>query len=183
MPQALVDKIKKARTFNQGYENGEVLEAALLDLDWHSLPATRRGRTSTSSRPQALANGGFDIADVPPRYRSSYFLHIWSNGYSAGYYAYLWTRMLDHDAFDWFENHGGLTRANGQRFRDMVLSRGNTLDYAEMYRAFAGHDPRSSPISNITGCRRRRRCGAGSCAGRGPRAGACGRAGQGRAGQ
>jgi peptidyl-dipeptidase Dcp len=65
---------------------------------------------------------------VPPRYRSSYFLHIWSNGYSAGYYAYPWTRMLGQDAFNWFETHGGLTRANGQRFRDMVLSRGNTLD-------------------------------------------------------
>ena len=94
---------------------------------------------------KALASGGFDTADVPPRYRSSYFLHIWSNGYSAGYYAYPWTRMLGQDAFAWFQANGGLTRANGQRFRNMVLSRGNTLDYAEMYRGFAGHDPLIQP--------------------------------------
>ena len=90
----------RARTFNQGYEVGEVLEAARLDLDWHSLPANRaRARTSTSSRPRRWPSSGFDTADVPPRYRSSYFLHIWSNGYSAGYYAYPWTRMLGQDAF------------------------------------------------------------------------------------
>ena len=99
LPQALVDKIKAARTFNQGYENGEVLEAARLDLDWHSLPATRRGRTSTSSRPRRWPTAASTSTDVPPRYRSNYFLHIWSNGYSAGYYAYPWTRMLGQDAF------------------------------------------------------------------------------------
>ena len=128
IPQVLVDKIKSARTFNQGYENGEVLEAARLDLDWHSLPANAPRQDVDKFEAKRLANGGFDVADVPPRYRSSYFLHIWSNGYSAGYYAYPWTRMLGQDAFNWFETHGGLTRANGQRFRDMVLSRGNTLD-------------------------------------------------------
>ena len=141
IPQSLVDKIKASRTFNQGYELGEVLEAARLDLDWHSLPATAPRQDVDKFEAQALASGGFDTQDVPPRYRSSYFLHIWSNGYSAGYYAYPWTRMLAEDAFDWFENHGGLTRANGQRFRDMVLSRGNTLDYGQMYRSFTGHDP------------------------------------------
>ena len=131
----------------------------------------RRGSTSTGTRcrqarrcqdvdkfeANALAHSGFDIADVPPRYRSSYFLHIWSNGYSAGYYAYPWTRMLGQDAFAWFEANGGLTRANGQRFRDMVLSRGNTLDLADMYRVV--RRPRSADpalSANITGCRRRR---------------------------
>ena len=83
---------------------------------------------------------------MPPRYRSSYFLHIWANGYAAGYYAYLWTEMLDDDAFQWFEEHGGLTRANGQRFRDMILSRGNTGDYAKMYRDFRGKDPSIEPM-------------------------------------
>jgi peptidyl-dipeptidase Dcp len=145
IPQQLVDKIKRSRTFNQGYELGEVLEAARLDLDWHSLPASAPRQDVNKFEAQALASGGFDTKDVPPRYRSSYFLHIWSNGYSAGYYAYPWTRMLGQDAFDWFQTHGGLTRANGQRFRDMVLSRGNTLDYAEMYRAFAGHEPQIQP--------------------------------------
>jgi peptidyl-dipeptidase Dcp len=151
IPQALVDKIKRSRVFNQGYENGEVLEAARLDLDWHSLPATAPREDVDAFEARALADSGFDTADVPPRYRSSYFLHIWSNGYSAGYYAYPWTRMLGQDAFAWFESHGGLTRANGQRFRDMVLSRGNTLDYAQMYRAFAGHDPSIQPYLEYYG--------------------------------
>ena len=151
IPQSLVDKIKASRTFNQGYELGEVLEAARLDLDWHSLPATAPRQDVDKFEAQALATGGFDTQDVPPRYRSSYFLHIWSNGYSAGYYAYPWTRMLGQDAFNWFQTHGGLTRANGQRFRDMVLSRGNTLDYAEMYRAFTGHDPDVGPMLQFYG--------------------------------
>jgi peptidyl-dipeptidase Dcp len=151
IPQGLVDKIKASRTFNQGYELGEVLEAARLDLDWHSLPATAPRQDVDAFEAQALASGGFDTKDVPPRYRSSYFLHIWSNGYSAGYYAYPWTRMLAEDAFDWFQNHGGLTRANGQRFRDMVLSRGNTLDYGQMYRSFTGHDPDVTPMLRFYG--------------------------------
>ena len=88
---------------------------------------------------------------MPPRYRSSYFLHIWSNGYSASYYAYAWTRMLAQDAFAWFEKNGGLTRANGQRFRNMVLSRGNTEDLAEMYRGFVGHDPDINPYLQYYG--------------------------------
>src|SRR3954447_4868574 len=151
IPQDLVQKILAARTFNQGYEVGEALEAARLDLDWHSLPATAPRQDVDKFEAQALASGGFDTADVPPRYRSSYFLHIWSNGYSARYYAYAWTRMLGQDAFAWFEANGGLTRANGRRFRDMVLSRGNTLDYAEMYRAFAGHDPSINPYLDYYG--------------------------------
>ncbi|HXS49200.1 MAG TPA: M3 family metallopeptidase, partial [Sphingomicrobium sp.] len=94
MPQSLVDKIKNSRTFNQGYDNGETLEAARLDMDWHSLPADAPRQDVDKFEAQALATSGYDTADVPPRYRSSYFLHIWSNGYAAGYYAYPWTRML-----------------------------------------------------------------------------------------
>ena len=151
IPQELVQKILAARTFNQGYEVGEVLEAAHLDLDWHSLPASAPLQDVDRFEADALAKSGFDVADVPPRYRSSYFLHIWSNGYSAGYYAYPWTKMLAQDSFAWFEQHGGLTRTNGQRFRDMVLSRGNTLDYAQMYRAWAGHDPQIQPYLDFYG--------------------------------
>jgi len=151
IPQDLVQKILAARTFNQGYELGEVLEAARLDLDWHSLPATAPRQDVDTFEAQALASGGFDTADVPPRYRSTYFLHIWSNGYSAGYYAYPWTRMLGQDAFNWFSTHGGLTRANGQRYRDMILSRGNTMDYAEMYRGFTGSDPQIQPYLDYYG--------------------------------
>src|SRR5437764_4550578 len=151
IPQALMDRLQRARTLNQGYEVGEVLEAAHLDLDWHALPASAPLQDVDTFEANALAKSGFDTADVPPRYRSNYFLHIWSNGYSAGYYAYPWTRMLGQDAFAWFQAHGGLTRANGQRFRDMVLSRGNTLDYAEMYRAWAGHDPTIDPYLQYYG--------------------------------
>jgi peptidyl-dipeptidase Dcp len=151
IPQDLIQKVLAARTFNQGYEVGEVLEAARLDLDWHSLAATAPLQDVDRFEAQALAASGYDTADVPSRYRSSYFLHIWSNGYSAGYYAYPWTRMLGQDAFNWFATHGGLTRENGQRFREMVLSRGNTLDYAEMYRAFAGHDPSIQPYIEYYG--------------------------------
>ena len=128
---------------------GEVLEAAHLDLDWHSLGADAPLQDVDKFEADALAKSGYDTADVPSRYRSSYFLHIWSNGYSAGYYAYPWTRMLGQDAFNWFGSHGGLTRANGQRFRDLVLSRGNTEDYAEMYRSFAGHDPRDPAVPRL----------------------------------
>jgi len=151
IPQDLIDKIKKSRTFNQGYELGEAVTAAKLDLDWHSLPASAPLQDPDAFEAKALAASGFDVTDVPPRYRSPYFLHIWSNGYSAGYYAYAWTEMLDHDAFAWFEQNGGLTRANGQRFRDMVLSRGNTLDYAEMYKAFAGRDASIEPMIEFRG--------------------------------
>jgi peptidyl-dipeptidase Dcp len=151
IPQELVDKITKSRTFNQGFDFGETVEAAKLDLDWHSLSVTAGRQDADAFEAKALAAGGFDAADVPPRYKSPYFLHIWSNGYSAGYYAYIWTQMLDHDAFNWFETHGGLTRANGERFRDMVLSRGNTIDLGTMYRGFTGHDPDVNPMLRYHG--------------------------------
>jgi peptidyl-dipeptidase Dcp len=151
IPQALIQKVFAARTFNQGYEVGEALEAARLDLDWHSLPGNAARQDVDKFEAEALAKSGFDTKDVPPRYRSSYFLHIWANGYSASYYAYAWTRMLGQDAFNWFRTHGGLTRANGQRFRDMVLSRGNTQDLAEMYKNWAGHDPNIQPYLDYYG--------------------------------
>jgi len=146
MPQALVDKIKKAATFNQGYALGETVEAALLDMDWHSLPASASKQDVDAFEKQALDSMRLDTVNVPPRYRSSYFLHIWANGYSAGYYAYLWTQMLEHDAYHWFMDHGGLTRENGERFRSMILSRGHTQDYGTMFRAFYGKDPDIGPM-------------------------------------
>ncbi len=151
IPQELIQKVLAARTFNQGYEVGEALEAARLDLDWHSLPANAPRQDVDKFEAQALASGGFATDVVPPRYRSSYFLHIWSNGYSGSYYAYAWTRMLGQDAFATIEKNGGLTRANGQRLRNMVLSRGNTQDLAEMYRNWAGHDPSIQPYIDYYG--------------------------------
>lgn len=146
MPALLVSKIKNAAAFNQGYMLTELLAAAKLDMAWHSLSADAPLQNVDEFEKQSLQNAGLALPQVPPRYRSSYFLHIWSNGYAAGYYAYLWTEMLDDDAFQWFKEHGGLTRENGQRFRDMVLSRGNTEDLATMYRNFRGHDPDILPM-------------------------------------
>ncbi|MEA3062777.1 MAG: peptidyl-dipeptidase Dcp [Sphingomonadales bacterium] len=146
IPQALVTKIKNAAKFNQGYALGELIAAAQLDMAWHSLPASAPRQQADAFEAAALQRMGLDIEDVPPRYRSSYFLHIWANGYSAGYYAYLWTQMLENDAYSWFRSHGGMTRANGQRFRDLILSRGHTLDYGPMFRAFYGKDPDIGPM-------------------------------------
>jgi peptidyl-dipeptidase Dcp len=141
MPETLVEKIKKAVNFNEGYKLTELLEAAELDMQWHTLPADAPLQDPDEFEKRALATTRLDIPQVPPRYRSSYFSHIWDGGYSAGYYAYLWTQMLDDDAFQWFDDHGGLTRANGQRFRRMILSRGNTQDLAKMYEAWRGKPP------------------------------------------
>ena len=146
MPKELVDRIKRAATFNQGYALTELLAAAELDLAWHTLAAPSGTPDVDRFEATALASTHLDLPQVPPRYRSSYFLHIWANGYAAGYYAYLWTEMLDDDAFGWFEEHGGLTRANGQRFRDLVLSKGNTEDYAKVFRDFRGRDPSVDPM-------------------------------------
>ncbi|MGA2777106.1 MAG: M3 family metallopeptidase [Steroidobacteraceae bacterium] len=141
MPAELVGKIKKAANFDEGYSLTELLAAAELDMQWHTLPADAPLQNPEEFEKQALAATHLDIPAVPPRYRSSYFSHIWASGYSAGYYAYLWTQMLDDDAFQWFEEHGGLTRANGDRFRRMVLSRGNTHDLASLYVDWRGRAP------------------------------------------
>jgi peptidyl-dipeptidase Dcp len=146
MPAELVAKIKRAKTFNQGYALTELLAAAELDMQWHMLPPTAPLEDPDAFEKQALENTHLSISTVPPRYRSSYFLHIWAEGYQAGYYAYLWSEMLDDDAYQWFEDHGGLTRANGERFRRMVLSRGNTEDVAELYKKWLGAEPSIEPM-------------------------------------
>jgi peptidyl-dipeptidase Dcp len=146
IPQALVDKIKASADWGQGYALAELLAASELDLQWHALKADAPRQDVDAFETQALKTTHTDYPNVPTRYRSSYFLHIWGNGYAAGYYAYQWTVMLDDDSYDWFEKHGGLTRANGQRFRDMILSKGHTLDYGPMFRAFYGRDPDIGPM-------------------------------------
>jgi peptidyl-dipeptidase Dcp len=141
MPPDLAAKLKSAEWFDEGYALTELLAAAEIDMHWHTLPASAPLQDPDVLEKQALVGSHLDVDAVPPRYRSSYFSHIWASGYSAGYYAYLWTQMLDDDAYAWFEEHGGLTRANGERFRRMVLSRGNTTDLAELYAAWRGRPP------------------------------------------
>ena len=146
MPAELVAKLKKAKTFNQGFATTEYLAAALLDQAWHTLPADAPKQDVDKFEAEALKRYHVDYALVPPRYRTSYFAHIWGGGYSAGYYAYLWSEVLDDDAYYWFKEHGGMTRENGQRFRDMILSRGSTQDMDVLYRAFRGRDPSVEPL-------------------------------------
>ncbi len=141
MPDELIEKIKRAENFDEGYKLTEVLAAAELDMQWHTLPASAPLQNPDEFEKQALEKTHLDIHAVPPRYRSSFFSHIWSSEYSAGYYAYLWTEMLADDAYQWFDEHGGLTRANGERFRQMILSRGNTQDLAAMYSSWRGRAP------------------------------------------
>ncbi len=151
MPEELVARLRKSDTFNKGYDMTELLAAAELDMQWHSLPASAPLQNSDEFEKQALDKTHLNVSYVPPRYRSSYFAHIWGGGYSAGYYAYLWTEMLADDAYQWFVEHGGLTRANGDRFRQMVISRGNTQDLAKMYEAWRGAPPNTKAMLKYRG--------------------------------
>ncbi len=151
MPAGLAAKLEKSRTFNQGYALTELLAAAQLDMQWHTLPPGSPLEDVDAFEKQALEKKHIALHAVPPRYRSSYFSHIWASGYAAGYYAYLWSEMLDDDAYQWFVDHGGLTRANGDRFHQMVLSRGNTEDLADMYKAWLGAEPSVEPMLKYRG--------------------------------
>jgi len=151
MPNDLIEKIKRARNFKEGYKLTEVLAAAELDMQWHTLPASAPVQNPGEFEEHALAKTHLDMHSVPPRYRSSYFSHIWGGGYSAGYYAYPWTQMLADDAYQCFEDQGGLTRANGDRFRQMILSRGNTQDLATMYAAWRGREPNIDAMMRYRG--------------------------------
>ena len=151
MPPELAAKVKKAAKFNQGYALTEALAAAEVDMQWHTLPADAPLQKSDDFEVQALRRKNIFLSTVPPRYRSSYFSHIWEGEYAAGYYAYLWSEMLDHAAFQWFEDHGGMTRANGDRFRQMILSRGNTEELGKMYSTWLGGEPTIEPMLKFRG--------------------------------
>ena len=158
IPNAMIEKIEAAGRYNQGYDFGEVVAAALLDMKWSALSAEEAAAINTPEKVDAferrsLEELGLEIDLVPPRYRSTYFNHIFSSpaGYSAGYYSYLWTEMLDRDSRKWFMDNGGLTRANGDHYRKTVLSRGGTMDYFEMFQNFAGRRPDVQPMLEARG--------------------------------
>ncbi len=147
MPQALLDKVVASARFNQGFATTEYLGAAMLDQNWHRIAA---GQVPDAAgvmpfEARALKQDGIDYAPVPPRYRTPYFSHI-MGGYAAGYYAYIWSEVLDADTQQWFRQHGGLNRANGDRFRATLLSRGGSKDAMELFRDFTGHDPQIEPL-------------------------------------
>jgi len=146
MPDALREKMLSATQFNKGYDMTELLSAALLDMNWHGLSASEAPDDVEAFEVAALEREQLHLPAVPPRYRSSYFAHIFGGGYAAGYYAYLWTQMLADDGYQWFVEQGGLNRENGQKFREAILSRGNSSDLAELYRAWRGHDPQIEPM-------------------------------------
>jgi peptidyl-dipeptidase Dcp len=145
IPAELVEKIKKARTFNQGYDTLETLEAQLVDLEWHALPASAPLQDPEKFEADALKKHKVDFAPVPPRYHSPYFSHIWG-GYAAGYYSYAWTAVLAADSAAWFAENGGMTPENGRKYRDGVLSRGSTRDARELYLAFRGKEPTAEAL-------------------------------------
>ncbi|CAA0143657.1 M3 family metallopeptidase [Tenacibaculum maritimum] len=151
IPDSLLKKIKEAGTFNQGYAIIENLCSSNLDMQWHTVSVATKITDIDKFEETALQKMNLKINEVPPRYRSTYFAHIFSGGYAAGYYSYLWTEMLSHDAYDWFKNNGLLTRKNGQKFREEILSKGNTMDYAEMYKIFAGRNPQTTPMLKARG--------------------------------
>ncbi|NYS29127.1 peptidyl-dipeptidase Dcp [Pantoea sp. WMus005] len=146
MPAELHEKIVRAATFNKGYEMSELLAAALLDLHWHSINRDSAPQSVEGFEQQALQGDNMALTAVPPRYRSSYFQHIWGGGYAAGYYAYIWTQMLADDGYQWFTEQGGLTRENGDIFRQKILSRGNSSDLKTLYESWRGAAPQLEPM-------------------------------------
>ncbi len=146
MPQTLVDKIKNAASFNQGYSTTELVSAATLDMNWHSVTDESQFKPALEFEKEVLAKYGFNLKEVPPRYHTPYFAHIWGGGYSAGYYAYMWSDVLNADAWDWITTNGGMTRANGDRFRKYILSVGNSVDLNQAYKDFTGRTPDIKPL-------------------------------------
>jgi peptidyl-dipeptidase Dcp len=151
IPQELIDKIKKAETFNKGYDVTELLAAATLDMNWHSVANESDFKPALVFEKQALEKYGLLVNDVPTRYHTPYFAHIWSGGYSAGYYAYTWSKTLDYNVYDWMKANGGLTRENSERFRKYILSVGNSVDLNQAFKEFIGHDMEIEPYLRNAG--------------------------------
>ena len=152
MPQELIDKLKATATYGQSYSLAENLAAVAIDMAWGMLPAGETVKDVDAFERDVLTSAGLDFALVPPRYRSAYYLHVFAGAYASGYYSYLWTEVLDHNVYDWFASHGGLTRQNGQRFRDEVLSRGNTAPVGTFFTTFTGlQEPDMSSLLRFRG--------------------------------
>lgn len=146
MPQSLVDKIKNASSFNQGYSTTELVSAATLDMNWHSVTDENQLQPTLEFEKNVLNKYGFNLPQVPPRYHSPYFAHIWGGGYSAGYYAYMWSDVLNAAAWDYIVKNGGMTRENGDRFREYILSVGNSVDLNKAFKDYTGKDPELNPL-------------------------------------
>ena len=148
LPQEWIDNLDAASTFNEGHATTSYLAAAILDLAWHSLTTEEAAKVNDVEvfEAQAIKDYGLDFAPVPTRYRSTYFSHIFAGGYSAGYYGYIWSEVLDADTVDWFKENGGLQRKNGEHFRNTLLGRGGSIDSMQMFRNFRGRDSKIEPL-------------------------------------
>jgi peptidyl-dipeptidase Dcp len=148
MPQELIDKVLATETFNQGFATTEYLAASLLDQAWHQLTVDEVPKSEgvAAFEAAALSQAGIAVDAVPPRYRSTYFSHIWGSGYSAGYYSYIWAEVLDADSVEWFKENGGLQRQNGDHFRSTLLSKGGSIDAMDLFRIFRGAEPDVRPL-------------------------------------
>ena len=148
MPQELLDKVLETAAFNQGFATTEYLAASLLDQAWHQLTVDQvpAPQDVTTFEARALQDAGVGVAVIPPRYRSTYFSHIWGSGYSAGYYSYIWAEVLDADSVEWFKENGGLRRENGDHFRGTLLSKGGSVDAMDLFRTFRGAEPNIEPL-------------------------------------
>ncbi|MBC5839394.1 M3 family metallopeptidase [Flavobacterium sp. F-392] len=151
IPQELIDKIKKAETFNKGYDVTELLAAATLDMNWHTVSNEADFKPALVFEKEALEKYGLLVNEVPTRYHTPYFAHIWSGGYSAGYYAYTWSKTLDYNVYDWMKVNGGMTRENCERFRKYILSVGNSVDLNQAFKEFIGHDMEIEPYLRNAG--------------------------------
>jgi len=146
IPQALFDKVVAADKFNQGFKTTEYLAASLLDQAWYQLNPSEIPKDALAFEAAALKKAGVDFPPVPPRYRTAYFSHAFSGGYSAGYYSYIWSEVLDADTVEWIKEHGGLKRENGDCLRQTLLSRGGSADALGLFKNFVGRDPYVEPL-------------------------------------
>jgi peptidyl-dipeptidase Dcp len=146
MPAEFVEKLQASSSFNEGFQTSEYLGAAMLDQAWHRITADDHVESVEEFERSALASFGLDNPAIPPRYSSTYFAHTFSGGYDAGYYSYIWSEVLDADTVDWFKANGGMTRENGQRFRDRLLGVGGSKDPLEAFRDFRGQDAEIEPL-------------------------------------
>jgi peptidyl-dipeptidase Dcp len=146
MPEALLNKVIETRKFNQGFATTEYLKATLLDWALHTLRPDQTPTDLPAFEDQTFRRYAVDFALVPPRYRSTYFSHIFVNNYAANYYSYIWADVMVADSIEWFTRNGGMTRANGDRFRRMVLSRGGSAEALTLFRDFGGTDPDVRPL-------------------------------------
>jgi peptidyl-dipeptidase Dcp len=151
MPQEFVDKLQASSSFNEGFATSEYLTAALLDQAWHRISADTVVTNVEKFEADAIASFGLDNPAVPSRYSSSYFAHTFAGGYDAGYYSYIWSEVLDADTVEWFKENGGLSRENGDRFRQRLLGVGGSKDPLEAYRDFRGRDANIQPLLNRRG--------------------------------